>query len=121
MRRSSAAVFVAVLLSGFLHSMELSGCTCPQAGLNGHADNGEFFVSPGLNNFTAALTGEIPQFQPAERLYSSAGGPGSDRSAPAKYIEKINRRSQSDYRFLSEFQIIRFEGPRIIQPYFFSW
>ena len=44
-----------------------------------------------------------------------------DKTTAARLADNLLNNIREDYILMSEFQVIRFEGPDIIQPYFYSW
>lgn len=121
MRRFAASIFVAVLLLSGLYSQEVLRGSSGQPALTGHhSDPGWCLCSSDPSGADPAITGE-EQKAPGERLYPTVARYRCVKTTTVKVAENIRSSTQADYIFIAEFRVIRFEGPDIIHPYFYSW
>ncbi len=122
MKQLIASLFIGfVLFSGLKNWGQAQSETEKQNQITGHWSSDNFFYSSGypvvFNNASIKETGQNLTIR---LLHSFQRFPFHD-SNTEKSTELTKKNEISDYFYISECLIIRFEGPDIIHPYNYFW
>ena len=122
MRQVTASVFVMMVLMSGLNSEKILQGLSDQSGRAEHrSEHGGNVFSSDPTGSDPAITGEERKTGPAVRLYPSMAGFRCIKTATSKVAENIRSNAQADYVSIAEQKVLRFEGPDIIHPYYYSW
>jgi hypothetical protein len=122
MRQVAASVFVIIIvITGLDSNKMLQGSSEQPSRTEHHSDPGGYLFSFDPIRTGPAITSEEMKTGAAECLYASVDRYRCARATRVKAAESIRSNAQADYIFIAEQQVIRFEGPDIIHPYYYSW